>query len=142
MIVIPLIMLNLDGDGFHLLLEVAVFGKKFKAVLDTGASKSVFDKHTIETHFNPDELKATDRVSSGLGTTNMQSFVLKIPDLQIGDLHLQDWEIAVLDLSSINYTYEKMSLEPVLGVVGGDILTEYGGIINYRDHTLSLEKLK
>ncbi len=79
MIIIPLILLNLQDDGFHLLMEVVVFGKKFKAVLDTGASKSVFDKQTIEAHFDREELKATDRLSTGLGTTSMESFTIKIP---------------------------------------------------------------
>lgn len=141
MVTVPLTLLNLQDDGFHLLLEVIVFGHPFKAVLDTGASKTVFDKATIETHLHEDmALRHTDMVSTGLGTTSMQSFILTVPDLQIGGLHLKDYEVAVLDLSTINYAYEQLDIDPVIGVLGGDILTRYGGVIDYRKNSLKLRQ--
>ena len=141
MVHIPLTLLNLQDDGFHLLLEVIVFGKPFKAVLDTGASKTVFDKTTVETHLQPDNvLQHTDMLSTGLGTTSMPSFVLNVPDLQIGDLHLRNYEVAVLDLSSINFAYEQLEIDPVIGVIGGDILARYGGVIDYRKNRLTLRQ--
>lgn len=143
MVTVPLTLLNLQDDGFHLLLEVIVFGQPFKAVLDTGASKTVFDKTTVETHLHEDMvLKHTDMVSTGLGTTSMQSFTLTIPDLQIGGLHLKNYEVAVLDLSTINYAYGQLDIDPVIGVIGGDILTGYGGVINYRKSILTLRQRK
>lgn len=141
MVTVPLTLLNLQDDGFHLLLEVIVFGHPFKAVLDTGASKTVFDKATVESHLHKDMvLKHTDMVSTGLGTTSMQSFILNIPDLQIGDFHLKNHEVAVLDLSSINFAYEQLDIDPVIGVIGGDILTRFGGVIDYRKNTLKLRQ--
>jgi hypothetical protein len=47
-IAVPLKLINLNDDGFHLLVEIVVFGSKYFAVIDTGASRSVFDKHFIE----------------------------------------------------------------------------------------------
>ncbi|SEL84106.1 retropepsin-like aspartic protease [Parapedobacter koreensis] len=143
MVSVPLTLLNLQDDGFHLLLEVIVFDTPFKAVLDTGASKTVFDKATVETYLHQNmALQHTDMVSTGLGTTSMQSFTLNVPDLQIGGLHLKHYEVAVLDLSTINYAYEQLEIEPVIGVVGGDILTAYGGIIDYRKSMLKLRQRK
>lgn len=139
MTTIPLTVLNLQDDGFHLLLEVIVFGKQFKAVLDTGASKTVFDKATVEKHLHADMmLQDTDLVSTGLGTTTMQSFILTVPDLQLGGLHLRCYEVAVLDLSTINFAYQQLAIDPVIGVIGGDILVKYGGIIDYRKQILRL----
>lgn len=141
MVTVPLTLLNLQDDGFHLLLEVIVFGHPFKAVLDTGASKTVFDKATVERHLHQDMvLKHTDMVSTGLGTTSMQSFILNVPDLQVGGLHLKNYEVAVLDLSTINFAYEQLDIDPVIGVIGGDILTRYGGVIDYRKNTLKLRQ--
>jgi len=143
MVYIPLTLLNLQDDGFHLLLEVIVFGKHFKAVLDTGASKTVFDKATVETHLHlhPDSvLRHTDMLSTGLGTTSMPSFILNVPDLQIGGLHLRNYEVAILDLSSINFAYEQLAIEPVIGVIGGDILARHGGVIDYRKNVLRLRQ--
>ncbi|UZJ63060.1 hypothetical protein OKW96_11005 [Sphingobacterium sp. KU25419] len=60
---------------------------------------------------------------------------------------MQEWTIknyraAVLDLSSINYAYEQMNLQPVIGVIGGDILGRYGAVIDYKKKTLKLLKRK
>lgn len=146
MVKIPIRLLNLNDNGFHLLVEVIVFGQPFVAVLDTGASHTVFDKQTVERYLSADrQLQDTDLKSTGLGTNSMQSYSLVVPDLQIGMqqiLHLKNYEVAVLDLSSINYAYRQLDLEPVIGVIGGDILTEYGGIINYRSLSLTLRERK
>ena len=139
---IPLTLLNLQDDGFHLLVEVIVFNQHFKAVLDTGASKTVFDKTTMERHIDAELLKPSDQLSTGLGTNTMESYVLTIPDLQMGSLHLKNYEVAVLDLSTINIAYEMLEQEPVIGVIGGDLLVEYQAIINYKKRTLSLNLQK
>lgn len=136
---IPLILLNLQNEGFHLLVEIIVFGKSFRAVLDTGASKTVFDKTTVENHIDPDLLKLSDQLSTGLGTNTMESYTLSIPDFQIGELHLKNYEVAALDLSTINIAYQQLEMEPVLGVVGGDLLHEYGAIIDYKKNVLRLD---
>lgn len=148
MVNIPIRLLNLNDSGFHLLVEVVVFNRPFVAVLDTGASHTVFDKETVEQYLSEDiQLLDTDLKSTGLGTNTMQSFSLVVPDLQIGaapdqSLHLKNYGVAVLDLSSINYAYRQLDLQPVIGVIGGDILAAYGGIINYRKLKLSLRERK
>ena len=128
---IPLTLLNLQDDGFHLLVEVVVFERRFIAVLDTGASKTVFDKQTMERHIDPSLLELSDHLSTGLGTNTMESYLLTIPDLRIGELHLVNHQIAVLDLSTINTAYEQLEHEPVIGVIGGDLLYRYKAIIDY-----------
>src|SRR5690554_3375989 len=117
MVKIPIRLLNLNDNGFHLLVEVVVFDHPFVAVLDTGASHTVFDKETVEQYLSDDiHLLDTELKSTGLGTNSMQSYSLVVPDLQIGlnpdqALHLKKYEVAVLDLSSINYAYRQMDLE-------------------------------
>lgn len=135
---IPLEILNLHEDGFHLLVEVVVYGKPFKAVLDTGASKTVFDKTTLLEHTSEKDLLASDKLSTGLGTNTMESFTVKITDFLIGNFHIPELEATVLDLSSINHAYETMELQRVIGVIGGDILMKNKAIIDYENLTLRL----
>lgn len=135
---IPLNLINLNNDGFHLLVEVVVFGQSYNAVLDTGASKTVFDKEIIEKHIEKHELIASDRVSTGLGTNNMESHSIIIPKLKIGKLKIKNFEAAVLDLSTIKEAYSSMNLPPVIGVIGGDILFNHQAIINYKKLKLKL----
>ncbi|HJP62345.1 MAG TPA: aspartyl protease family protein [Mucilaginibacter sp.] len=135
--IIPLEIIDLHEDGFHPLVQVSVFGKPFTLVLDTGASKTAFDHGTL---LNEDtKLEVSDRLSTGLGTNDMVSSTAIIRDMQIGDLLIDGFEVAVLDLSSINIAYRQLNHPEVLGVLGGDILMKYKAIINYGSGTLRLE---
>ncbi len=135
---IPLELINLHDDGFHLLVEVVVFGQFFNVVLDTGASKTVFDKAEIEKHMKDAELTISDRLSTGLGTNNMESHTIILPVLSIGKFKIKNFEAAVLDLSTISHAYSTLNLPPVIGVLGGDILKRYQAIINYKKLHLKL----
>lgn len=135
---VPLQLINLQNDGFHLLVEVVVFGHPFNVVLDTGASKTVLDKTSVENHISADDLLSSDKLSTGLGTNSMESFILHLPTLHIGKLKLENFEAAVLDLSSISMAYENLQLPPVIGVLGGDILQQYKAVIDYNKLQLKL----
>ena len=135
---IPLKLLKLDENGFHLLVEVFIFGQKYYAVLDTGASKTVFDKTAIQAHIAFEMLISTDKVSTGLGTNSMESHTLVIPCLELGKLKLMDFEVAILDLSAISHAYAMLDLPPVIGVIGGDILQQYSANIDYKLSKLTL----
>ena len=134
---VPLQLINLQNDGFHLLVEVVVFGQPFNVVLDTGASKTVLDKTSVENHIAAEDLLSSDKLSTGLGTNSMESFILHLPALHIGKLKIENFEAAILDLSSISLAYENLQLPPVIGVLGGDILQQYQAIIDY--HKLQLK---
>ena len=134
-------ILNLHNDGFHLLVEVFVFDQPFKAVLDTGASRTVLDKTTVEQYIEKEALFASDKLSTGLGTNSMESHTLTIPQLIIGDLIISDFETAVLDLSMINAAYQSLEVGPIIGVIGGDILMKYRATISYSTKKMSFRKL-
>lgn len=137
-IIVPLELINLHDDGFHLLVKIVVFGKKFNAVLDTGASKTVLDKSTVEKYITTEELLQSEKLSTGLGTSTMESHTVILPYLKIGKLKLENFEVAVLDLSTISVAYETLNLPPVLGVLGGDILYSHSAVINYEKLVLKL----
>lgn len=141
--VIPLEIIDLQGDGYHLLVDVILFDQNFKMVLDTGASKTVLDKETLLNSGIPQEkILETDILSTGLGTNDMESFITDLPLFSMANWSTQHLSVAVLDLSSINYAYEQMGLPAIVGVLGGDILYGYGAQINYKKQTLILNERK
>lgn len=143
MVTISLKPLSLQDNGYHLLVDIEVYGQIHQAVLDTGASKTVFDKSIVEKLLGDHTpLEYSEYLSTGLGTTSMESFTLLLPTLRIGNWQLKKMRIAVLDLSTINYAYGQMKIEPVIGVIGGDILMDYGGVIDYAKMTLRLRERK
>ncbi|MGJ1203899.1 aspartyl protease family protein [Sphingobacterium lactis] len=138
---IPFEVIGLQADGFHIITEIELLDKKFKIVIDTGASKTVLDKETLlASGIDEENFLNTDILSTGLGTNSMESFILTIPTLQLAEWKIKNFQVAVLDLSSINYAYEQIGLERVIGVLGGDILNMYGAKIDYKKQELSLNQ--
>jgi 4-diphosphocytidyl-2C-methyl-D-erythritol kinase len=79
---IPLHIIDLQDDGYHLLVEVKVGRSRYKVVLDTGASKTVFDQTMLAQAHTNVNVQSTDRLSAGLGTLTMQSFTAVLPELK------------------------------------------------------------
>ena len=128
---VPLQIIDLNGDGYHPLLNIKVYGKTFTVVLDTGASKTAFDKGLLLKANKKALINDSDILSTGLGTNNMQSFTATIHDMRIGRLKIPEFQVAVLDLSTINIAYTQLGHPQVLGVLGGDILMKYKAVIDY-----------
>lgn len=137
---IPFDVLDLNGNGFHILVNIKLLKKKFRLVVDTGASKTAFDKTLLLELIHENELKNSGYLTTGLGTNNMESFTAEITDLHIGKFHIPTLEVAVLDLSAINLAYQKLEIAPVLGVLGGDVLVRFEVVINYEKRKLVLKK--
>jgi len=137
-ITVPLQMIDLQEEGCHPILDVRVFGGSFKLVLDTGASRSAFDRSILNQINSGILLSASDRLSTGLGTNSMESFTTTVNDLHFGEHVLPETEIAVLDLSAINIAYSQLGHPQVLGVLGGEILLRYKAVIDYGNATLTL----
>ncbi len=139
-ITVPLQIIDLHGDGFHPLVNVVIHdGKPFTLVLDTGASKTAFNYDTFNQFEDITSIISSDRLSTGLGTNNMASFTAIINTIHIGDLSLCEFEVAVLDLSSINIAYRQLNQPEVLGVLGGDILMKYKAVIDYGKKVLKFK---
>ena len=139
--IIPFEILTLQQQGYHIILQTEFLDKKFKMVLDTGASKTVLDRTTLlASGIDEQKLIETSILSSGLGTNEMQSAIFTLPHLKIGDWECKKFEAAVLDLSTINYAYSQINADPVVGVIGGDILYKYGAVINYKKKKLRLNE--
>lgn len=135
---IPLHIIDMQGDGYHLLVEVKIGRTRYKVVLDTGASKTVFDQTMLTKASTDIVIESTDRLSAGLGTLTMASYTATLPVFKIGRLTLPNFEVAVLDLSTINQAYAQLNHPEVLGVLGGDILMQYDAVIDYGKKRLKL----
>ncbi len=131
-------MLSIEGDGYHLLLRVKINGKKANCILDTGASKTVFDSERIKRFLKREALHDNERLSTGLGTASMHSQVLFISKLELGAYTIKKLPTIILDLSHINQTYSSIGFEEIDGVIGSDVLMEAKGIIDFGKSMLTL----
>ena len=132
MIEIPINIINIEGDGFHIIAEGHINGRAARFVVDTGASRTVFDKDKILNYINNPEFSEKEGLSAGIGGTDISSFIFNIEELSFGDLKINDYQAVAMDLSNINDSYAMIKLPPIDGVLGGDLLYRYKAVISYR----------
>ncbi len=125
-----------DDNNFHLKVTAVLGEYQIKMIVDTGASRTVFDKNSISLLLPNIEITLSNQVSSGLGTNSMVSHLALLPILSIGNLNLNDYETVILDLENVNSVYRGLGFEEVAGVLGCDILLKYGAVINFNEKSL------
>lgn len=135
--VIPIKALKLE-DGFHLLINVRVNGKAARLLIDTGASKTVFDKGRCIQFLSADKFEKHDKLSTGLGTSSMKSHLAVISKITLGKINIKNYKTVVIDLSHVNVAYAQMDQKPIDGVLGSDILKRYKAVIDYGKKKLIL----
>ena len=131
-ITVPLTLISIDeADGFHLLLDARLNGQPARLLVDTGASRTVFDKERILRFLQDAVFQPSDKASTGLGTDSMESHLVNAASLQIGDLRIDDLELVVLDLVHVNQSYEKIGIEAIDGVLGSELLSAHKAVIDF-----------
>lgn len=131
---IPLRLINLNDDGFHLLVEIVVYGQKNWAVLDTGASRSVFNKSFIIS--NSKEFVTAESGATTLFSTT-DTVQTEFKKLKIGKLKIKNYPAIGLDLDTVNAAYQQMGHPLIVGIIGCDILRSYAAVIDCGQLVLS-----
>jgi len=137
--IVPFRTIKLNNQGVHLLIKCRINGKSATMLIDTGASNTVFDKTRFDRFMPVSKLKTMRKMSTGLGTNSMISRSGVVERIELGTLRIPRFKAMVLDLSHVNASYQSLKLKPIDGVLGGDILNKYKGVINYGNGTLELE---
>src|SRR5690348_14027648 len=103
---LDILFLKIEDDGLHLVIEVKINGRSCRLLIDTGASRTVFDRQRILSFVNEAELEEHDKLSTGLGTDSMPTSSTNIKEFTIGKLHISNFQAILLDLSHVNASYE------------------------------------
>ena len=129
---VPIQLLDIEGDGFHIMVNGTIHGKEARFLIDTGASRSVFDPKTITSFIDNLQFEKKEGLTAGVGSSDLESSTFVIDQLTIGEMEIIDYEGVALDLENIHEMYAKLCLPHIDGIIGGDLLQEYKAVINYR----------
>lgn len=129
---VPLQLLDIEGEGFHIMIQGKIHGKEAFFLIDTGASRSVFDPKTIASFIDNPEFEKKEGLTAGVGSSDLESATFTIHTLSLGDLEITDYEAVALDLENIHEMYAKLGLPHIDGIIGGDLLKRHKAVINYR----------
>lgn len=135
---VPLRFMEIDGQGMHVAVSGFVNGNLSNILIDTGASRSVFDKNRLNLFSEQTNFEPSEKLSKGLGTDGMEGFRFTVDQFIIGDLLLEGFELVALDLSHINEYYGQLGLVQVDMILGGDFLKDHGAVIDYGTAKLML----
>ena len=135
---VPIQLLDIEGDGFHIMVKGTIHGKEARFLIDTGASRSVFDLKTITTFIDDLQFEKKEGMTAGVGSSDLESSTFIIDHMSIGALEITDYEGVALDLENIHEMYGKLHLPHIDGIIGGDLLHKYKAVINYRSKKLRL----
>ncbi|MFN0276868.1 MAG: aspartyl protease family protein [Chitinophagales bacterium] len=133
---------KIPPGGSHIFVKGKIGSKNVTYLIDTGASKSVIDKNYFAKHFAELQITELAHSTTGLGATYEKSESITIPQIEIGKFVIRKNEFGLLDLSVINAAYHQAGLDPILVIIGGDILLKYKGVIDYRNKIFKLYQHK
>jgi len=137
---IPLQIIELETGNFHLIVQ-GIFEDKTLVnwVIDTGASKSVFDKNLTD-KYELLEGETEEIHSAGIGEKPLETKLGKLKTFSLGKLKITNQKLAILDMAHINDLYSKVTNINIGGLIGGDILMKYKAEISYKKKLLVLKK--
>ncbi len=136
---IPIEIVELEGDGYHLFIECTFNSKeKGNLIIDTGASKTVFDKNFL-LDFSTDIDFDVDIKSAGIDANPIENSTGIIKKISLGELDLNNFMSVFIDLSQINEIYKEIIDKKIWGLLGSDLLKKFDGVIDYKNKTLTLK---
>jgi hypothetical protein len=139
---IPLQIVELEDDNFHLVVQ-SVFNDKSTGfwVVDTGASKTVFDKN-LNNLYTSEEESSDQLHTAGIGEKPIETTIAFLNTFSLGKLKVENLKAALLDLTHINNLYAKATRLSICGLIGGDFLMKHQAEIDYRKKIMVLHRKK
>lgn len=140
MIEIPLQIIELERENFHILIEGEFQDRTVSSwIIDTGASKSVMDLNQKDYYEILDSDNEDDYHSAGINQGMMETSVGKMYYLKFGELEITNHKVALIDLEHVNEIYGKYTSCRIAGLLGGDLLMHYKCRIDYDRKTIQFQ---
>jgi hypothetical protein len=127
---IKLEKITLSDGGVHLIIKAFIDKKSIRMVVDTGASHSVLDVNWAKENLSDNEIILIEDPAYGIGSS-VEVHKAEVTSFKIGKLNLENRLMALINFDPINSVYDREGLDEVQGILGGDVLAEFDGVIDY-----------
>jgi len=136
MVEITFEVVELEEQAYHILVE-AEFDSLENGwwIIDTGASRSVFDQTMSELYVqeNRDSVLAT-----GLGQEMVETGSGSISDLVLDGVSWGLLRVALVDFHHINAEYSKFTNKKIVGLLGADFLLAKSAVLDFKQQKIWL----
>ena len=113
----------------HITVAARLAGRSARFIIDTGAGGTIIDSEAVS-HYKL-KLSSALRKGGGVGSAAMRMNYVAEHDLTLFGLDLSSTKLLTLDLSHVNAGLKKCKVEPVVGVIGADMLWQRRAVIDY-----------
>ncbi len=138
--VIPLELIRLEEESFHLALSSRFEeGGDGLWIIDTGASKTVFDISLTGRYDTAYPGTVPEIQSAGIGTGLFSTPLALLHPFSIGELRVEAMSVALIDLTQINHFYTKTADRKICGLLGSDFLLRFKAVIDYARQRMALQ---
>lgn len=129
-------IVELEANTFHPLVKAEFPGlEEHWWVIDTGASKSVFDV-LLNDYWISDEGDSV--MATGLGKEVVETNSGSISEFKIGGFNFGPLKVALVDFAHINNEYAKFSDKKIVGLIGCDFLYSRKAILDFEQTKIVL----
>ncbi len=139
---VELQLIELEDDNLHLVVTSEFKeGKTGNWIIDTGASRTVFDLN-LEKLFQLEGEESGQVHTAGIGDKTVKTAIGRLNTFSLGKFTFENLRVALIDLSHINRYYSQAAGMHICGLLGGDFLLLHKAVIDYKKKLLILEAKK
>ena len=131
---------SLGDDGYHIFCKVKINGIKCRALIDTGASKTVVGKQMLKKLKLLKASNPQDNQMTGIQPGELDVSFALIETIAFGKLKFNNIFSGLIDLSHVAKQYKSLKIEPFQIIIGGDILYKGKAVIDYKNKYMKLTK--
>jgi hypothetical protein len=135
---IPIEIIELDNNSFHLFVLGFVNGQGCHLIIDTGASKTIFALNHLQPILHELPISQPDIQSAGISASSMDSHSGIISEFRLGQLRITAMDAVLIDLTSLDELYKKYTSKSIWGLIGSDFLLKYKAKLDYGNRTMTL----
>ena len=129
-------IVELEANTYHPLVLAEFPGlESYWWVIDSGASKSVFDVLLVDYYVVNDEDSV---MATGLGKEVVETSSGTIAEFKIGGLDFGPLKVALVNFQHINDEYAKFSDKKIAGLIGCDFLYAHKAILDFEQSKIVL----
>ena len=140
---IPLQIIELEKGNYHLFARCTFENGEYGIwAIDTGASKTIFNRLLTDYYLIDEESGETGIQSSGLGDTLFETQLGILMPFSLSGVIIENLHVALIDLSHINKLYHEATDMKICGLIGGDFFYKHQAVIDYEKKLLTINTKK
>lgn len=136
---IPFRIVELEKASFHPLVQGEIDGNTINLIIDTGASRTVFDKQLLN-GYPTISFDGEEPFAAGINAETMAVEQVNLPLIKLGDVGFNNLIVFGTDLEGISSLYQKMVGISIHGLLGCDFLEHHKAVLDFSKKRITFNK--